>query len=49
MFILRDLEQNSIKATAELLSITEAAVKVCLRRARIKLREAITEHFAFST
>jgi len=48
VFILRDLEQNSIKETAVLLNITEAAVKVRLIRARLKLREAITEHFAFS-
>lgn len=49
VFVLRDLEQNSIKETADLLNITEAAVKVRLLRARLKLRESITEHFAISS
>jgi len=46
VFILRDLEHNSIKETAELLNITEAAVKVRLLRARMKLREVISAHFS---
>lgn len=43
VFVLRDIEGLSTKATAELLELTEANVKVRLLRARLLLRERLTE------
>jgi RNA polymerase sigma-70 factor (ECF subfamily) len=42
VFVLRDVEQLSIKETAELLGITPSNVKVRLLRARLQLRERLT-------
>lgn len=46
VFILRDLEELSIKETAEILSITESNVKIRLKRARIFLKEYLEKVFA---
>jgi len=45
-FILRDIEGLSTAETAEALGITESAAKVRLHRARMRLRERLTEYFA---
>ena len=45
-FLLRDVEGLSTRETAETLDITESAVKVRLMRARMQLREALTDFFA---
>jgi RNA polymerase sigma-70 factor (ECF subfamily) len=45
VFILRDIEQLSIKETSNILSISEENVKIRLRRARLYLRDKITEHY----
>jgi RNA polymerase sigma-70 factor (ECF subfamily) len=44
-FILRDVEELSTSETAEVLGISEAAVKVRLHRARLALRETLSEYF----
>ncbi len=45
-FLLRDVEGLSTKETAEVLDISESAVKVRLMRARLQLREELTNFFA---
>lgn len=45
VFVLRDVEGFSVKETAELLGLSEANVKVRLLRARLALREALTQTF----
>jgi RNA polymerase sigma-70 factor, ECF subfamily len=45
VFLLRDVEDVSIKDTAKALGITEANVKVRLLRARMQLRERLTRAF----
>jgi RNA polymerase sigma-70 factor, ECF subfamily len=45
VFLMRDVERMSIKETAEILEISESAVKVRLMRARLKLREELTHYF----
>ncbi len=45
VFILRDVEGFSVKETAEALGLSEANVKVRLLRARLQLREQLTEAF----
>ena len=45
VFILRDMDDLSIRETAEALNITEMAVKTRLLRARLKLREILSEYF----
>ncbi len=42
VFLLRDVEELSIKETADALRLTEANVKVRLLRARLQLRELLT-------
>lgn len=42
VFVLRDVEEFSVKETAELLGISESNVKVRLLRARLALRERLT-------
>jgi len=44
-FILRYLEELSIKEIAELLNLSEAATKSRILRARLALREALSDHF----
>lgn len=43
VFILRDIEEMSVKETAAALEISESNVKVRLMRARLMLREKLTE------
>jgi RNA polymerase sigma-70 factor (ECF subfamily) len=45
VFILRDIEDLSIRETSNILNITEENVKIRLRRARIFLREKISEYY----
>ncbi len=45
VFVLRDIEELSIRDTAQALDLTEATVKVRLLRARLLLREALTRAF----
>jgi RNA polymerase sigma-70 factor, ECF subfamily len=45
VFVLRDVEGLSIKETAQLLNLSQEAVKARLWRVRSHLRERITEHF----
>jgi RNA polymerase sigma-70 factor, ECF subfamily len=45
VFILRDMEDLSIKDTAAALNITEMSVKTRLLRARLKLREYLSQYF----
>jgi len=45
VFILRDIEDLSVKDTAEQLGLSESNVKVRLMRARLMLRERLTELF----
>ena len=45
VFLLRDVEGLSIQETAETLGISEANVKVRLLRARLQLREILTQSF----
>jgi RNA polymerase sigma-70 factor, ECF subfamily len=48
VFVLRDIEGLSTAETAEALGLTEANVKVRLHRARLILREKLTDYFATS-
>jgi RNA polymerase sigma-70 factor, ECF subfamily len=45
IFLLRDVEGLSVKETADALGISEANVKVRLLRARLQLRERLTQKF----
>ena len=45
VFILRDIEQLSIKETSKILEISEENVKIRLRRARLFLREKLASYF----
>lgn len=45
VFMLRDIEGLSIRETAELLDLTETAVKTRLLRARLKLRNQLSIYF----
>ncbi len=45
VFILRDIEGLSTRETAQVLDISEMAVKTRLSRARLRLREDLTEYF----
>lgn len=45
VFILRDMEDLSIRDTATALAITEMAVKTRLLRARLQLRENLSSYF----
>jgi RNA polymerase sigma-70 factor (ECF subfamily) len=46
VFILRDIEQISIKETGKILNITEENVKIRLRRARQFLRDKLSDYFS---
>lgn len=46
VFILRDMEDLSIRETAQALNISEMSVKTRLLRARLKLREVLSQYFA---
>lgn len=45
VFILRDIEQLSIRDTSKILNITEENVKIRLRRARLFLRDRISQYY----
>lgn len=45
VFVLRDIEGLSIDETAQVLNLTEANVKIRLLRARLALREYLTQRF----
>jgi RNA polymerase sigma-70 factor, ECF subfamily len=45
VFVLRDIEEISIKETAAILDLNPAAVKARLYRARLRLREKLSKHF----
>jgi RNA polymerase sigma-70 factor (ECF subfamily) len=45
VFLLRDIEGLSTLETAEVLDLSEAAVKTRLSRARMRLREMLTEYY----
>jgi RNA polymerase sigma-70 factor (ECF subfamily) len=44
VFVLRDLENMSIKETSHVLGITESNVKIRLKRARVYLREELAQY-----
>ncbi len=44
VFVLRDLEDLSIKETSKILGITESNVKIRLKRARLYLREELAAY-----
>jgi RNA polymerase sigma-70 factor (ECF subfamily) len=46
VFLLRDIQELSIKDTAETLGITESNVKVRLLRARLSLREQLSYYYS---
>lgn len=46
VFLLRDVQNLSIKETSEALDLTETAVKTRLLRARLNLREQLSVYFA---
>lgn len=45
VFVLREIEGLSITETAEILEISESAVKIRLHRARMQLRESLTSYY----
>ncbi len=45
VFVLRDIQGLSTRETAEVLGISEMAVKARLSRARLRLREILSEYF----
>jgi RNA polymerase sigma-70 factor (ECF subfamily) len=45
VFVLRDIEGLSIDQAAEVLSLTQTAVKARLSRARLQLRERLNRYF----
>lgn len=49
VFLLRDVEGFSVRETAEALGISEGNVKVRLLRARLQLRERLTQWFGDET
>jgi RNA polymerase sigma-70 factor (ECF subfamily) len=46
VFVLRDLQGLSTLETAEILDISQSAVKTRLLRARLKLRESLSSYFS---
>jgi len=46
VFVLRDIEGLSINQTAEVLDLSPTAVKARLSRARLQLRELLSEYFS---
>jgi RNA polymerase sigma-70 factor (ECF subfamily) len=45
VFVLRDIENLSIKETSKILDISEENVKIRLRRARLFLRDKLSDYF----
>lgn len=46
IFLLRDIEGLSTRETAEVLNLSETAVKTRLSRARLRLRNILTEYYS---
>jgi RNA polymerase sigma-70 factor (ECF subfamily) len=46
VFVLRDIEKLSIKETSKILEISEENVKIRLRRARLFLRDQLSNYFS---
>jgi RNA polymerase sigma-70 factor (ECF subfamily) len=46
VFVLRDIQSLSTRETAEVLNISETAVKTRLSRARLQLREELTSYYS---
>ena len=46
VFVLRDIEGLSIDQTAEVLNMSNSAIKARLWRVRLQLRERLSEHFS---
>lgn len=46
VFYLRDIEGCSVRQTAEILDVSESVVKVRLHRARLYLRERLSQYFS---
>ena len=46
VFVLRDIEGLSTQETGDVLNLSEAAVKTRLSRARMRLRELLSEYYA---
>ena len=49
VFLLRDIENMSTQETAEVLGLSETAVKTRLSRARLRLREDLSTYFSGQT
>jgi RNA polymerase sigma-70 factor (ECF subfamily) len=49
VFVLRDIEGLTIDQTAEVLNVSQTAVKARLLRARLQLREGLTKYFSKQT
>src|SRR6202451_4020491 len=49
VFVLRDIEGLTIEQTAEVLNVSQTAVKARLWRARMQLRESLTKYFRRQT
>jgi RNA polymerase sigma-70 factor, ECF subfamily len=49
VFIFRDVEGLTIDQTAEVLSVSQAAVKARLWRVRLELRERLNKYFSQRT
>lgn len=45
VFLLRDIEHFSAAETAQMLGLPVPAVKLCLLRTRLKLRQSLDQHF----
>jgi len=49
VFVLRDMQGLSIQETSQLLGVSEEVVKTRLLRARLTLRESLTDYFGESS
>lgn len=47
VFVLRDVEELSTEQTAEVLELTQVAVRTRLSRARLQLRERLSKYFRY--
>jgi RNA polymerase sigma-70 factor, ECF subfamily len=45
VFVVRDMEEHSLRETSQILNLTETAVKTRLSRARLQLREELSKYF----
>jgi RNA polymerase sigma-70 factor, ECF subfamily len=49
VFVLRDIEGLSIDQTAQVLNVSQTAVKARLWRSRLQLRERLNKYFSKQT